>query len=109
MVNENHKQMKGGKSDVESYIQFGIIAILVLVIAFTATKVYSYNGVATGFGTVSASDIIPTGIPAVYGQELGVSYDDVSSSNPQTTEIAIAMINNGAYIAPMCATLLAKK
>src|SRR3989344_5029512 len=30
-------------------------------------------------------DVIPKGMPAIYGKELGVSYDDVSPSNQQMT------------------------
>jgi len=84
-----HKKLKGGKTDVELYVQLGIIAILVLVIAFTGTKFYSSEGISTGIGTVSASDVIPTGVPAIYGQELGISYDGVSESNPTLTESTI--------------------
>ncbi|MBI4739203.1 hypothetical protein HY772_06640 [Candidatus Woesearchaeota archaeon] len=36
-----------------------------------------------------APDIIPRGVPAVYGKELGVSFDDVSAATPQKTEAAI--------------------
>jgi len=51
---------------------------------------YSGSGFATGIGTVSATGIIPTGTPAVYGEEIGVSYDDVSPSNPQLADQTIA-------------------
>jgi len=83
--------MKGG-NHTKFYLQIGIIAILVMVIAFNAGKIYSGGSgieLATGIGTVSASDIIPTGIPAVYGQSMGVSYDDVSPSNPSLADATI--------------------
>jgi hypothetical protein len=92
-------QMKGGKkTNTELYVQLGIIAVLALVIVFNAGKIYSSpgsTGFATGVGTVSAaSDIIPTGMPAVYGSEIGVNYDDVSPSNPQGANMAIAKLKN---------------
>ena len=92
MENEkNPKEMKGGKTDVELYFQIGVIAILVLVIAFNLGKTYgnSETGLATGISEVSASNIIPTGVPAVYGEELGVSYDDVSADNPGLADATI--------------------
>ena len=92
MENEkNPKEMKGGKTDVELYFQIGVIAILVLVIAFNLGKTYgnSETGLATGISEVSASSIIPKGVPAVYGEELGVSYDDVSADNPGLADATI--------------------
>lgn len=90
----NFRKMKGGKTDTELYVQIGILAVLVLVIAFNVGKIYGgsdsgASGLATGIGTVSASEIIPKGVPAVYGQELGVSYDDVSASNVRLAEETI--------------------
>ncbi len=46
----------------------------------------------TGRASASSSaapDVIPKGVPAVYGAELGVSYDDVSGSNPQKADTTI--------------------
>ena len=95
MENENVvKKMKGGKTNTELYVQFGILAILILVVVFSLGKIYggSGAGLATGIGTVSASEIIPKGVPAVYGQELEVSYNDVSASNPNLAEATIAKL-----------------
>ena len=47
------------------------------------------TGLATGIGEVSALNILPKGIPEVYGKELGVSYNDVSVSNPQKADLTI--------------------
>ncbi len=101
MENENQThEMKGGrKTDTELYIQLAIIGILVIIIVFSAGKIYWSGGatgvaVGTGIGTVSASEIIPTGVPAVYGKELGVNFDEVSSSNPQGADANIAVLSN---------------
>ncbi|PJE81908.1 hypothetical protein COU58_00270 [Candidatus Pacearchaeota archaeon CG10_big_fil_rev_8_21_14_0_10_32_42] len=89
MVNKTvTEKRKGGKPDIELYIQIGIIAILLFVIAFNIGKVSSGQSVG-GIGTVSASEIIPKGVPAVYGTALGVSYDDVTASNPQLADQTI--------------------
>src|SRR3989344_7359332 len=97
-------EMKGGPTNTsrtEMYIQIGIIAILALVIVFNAGKIYAnpgVNGLATGIETVSASEIIPKGTPAVYGSELGVKYDDVSPNNPQLADATIAKLTQSEDI-----------
>lgn len=93
MENENQANMKGGKTNTEFYVQLVIIGLLLVVIGFNAGKVYGgpdgITGGVTGIGTVSASDIIPTGTPAVYGEEIGISYNDVSSNNPRLADATI--------------------
>ncbi len=83
------------KTDAEFYVQIGIIALLALVIVFSFGKIYGGAGGtgATGLTTASVSDIIPTGVPAVYGQALGVSYDDVSASNPKLADATISKLS----------------
>lgn len=46
-------------------------------------------------GTASFADVIPKGVPAVYGQELGISYSDVSASNQQLADATITKL--GAF------------
>ena len=38
---------------------------------------------------ISGIDVIPKGIPEIYGKELGLSYDDVSSTNQQKADSTI--------------------
>jgi len=89
-------KMKGGrKTNTGTYVQFAIIGLLLLVIGFNAGRIAdggSITGAVTGLGTVSASEIIPAGIPAIYGSELDVSYDDVSPTNAQSANLAIAKL-----------------
>lgn len=94
------KGMKGGeKTNTELYVQIGIIAILALVIAFNMGRIYNSQrisgagGLATGIGTVSAAEIIPKGAPAVYGEEIGIRYDDVSPTNPRLADKTIAKMS----------------
>lgn len=76
------------KPNYEFIVQIALIAILAIVLVYTAGKIFNGpnvvtgNAIATGIATVSASEILPEGSPAVYGSELGVSFDDVSASNP---------------------------
>jgi len=43
--------------------------------------------------SASFSDVSPKGVPGIYGQELGLSYDDVSPSNQQKANQAIAVLS----------------
>ena len=85
------------KIDTEFYIQIGIVAVLALIIVFSAGKIYGNSGAdindagITG-ASVLTSEIIPTGVPAVYGSVLGVSYDDVSASNSQKADATISLL-----------------
>lgn len=91
-------EIKNEKTKTEFYVQLGMIFILALVIVFDAGKIYSLSGtsgvtgLATGIESVSASDIIPKGTPAVYGKELGVKYDDVSPNNPALADTTISKL-----------------
>jgi len=84
---EKKKKMKGGSTDTEFYIQLAIIAILAVLLVYNAGKIYS--GKAVGVGIASASEVIPRGVPEIYGKEIGVSYDDVSPSNPRLADATI--------------------
>ena len=92
--NEN-TETKVKKIDYEFVFQMLIIGVLALLLVYNFGKVYGNqnnitgNIVSTGIGTVSASEIIPKGIPEIYGSELGVSYDDVSPNNPQLADATI--------------------
>jgi len=89
MENRNHTKhgLKGGKANRTPYIEWAIIAVLALAIVFSFGRMYS-----GGLALVSASDIIPTGVPEVYGSELGVNYDDISPSNPRLADATIAKL-----------------
>ena len=79
------------KPNTEFYVQLGIIAVLALVITFNAGKIYSPSVTGETIA-VSASEIIPKGIPEVYGKEIGVSYDDISPNNPALADATIAKL-----------------
>jgi len=91
MENNTSEKEQHKKPNYEFMLQIGLIAILAIVLVFNFGKIYSPTGntIATGFGTVSASEIIPKGIPNIYGEELGVKYDDVSINNPRLADQTI--------------------
>ena len=97
--NEQHK---------EAGIPIEIITV-VLVVAVLLVVVYNQLGIsevsylAASVGTseptsaqttqttqtLKGPDVLPKGVPAVYGSELGISYDDVSADNPQKADETI--------------------
>jgi hypothetical protein len=77
--------------DLEFYAQIAIIIVLVGILMYNFGQ--NSNSVA-GIGTVSASDVIPTGVPPVYGEELGITYGDVSPNDPQLADETIGLLSN---------------
>lgn len=97
MKSENRKHgMKGGrKTDTELYVQLAIIGILIVVAVFVVGKIYNSGGTGlSGGAAVSVSELIPTGVPAIYGKELGVNFDEVSPTNPRGANANIAILKN---------------
>jgi hypothetical protein len=94
--NKMEKKEESKKTNYELYLQIAIIAVLAILLVYNFGKVYGNpggNAIATGFGTVSALDVLPKGVPAIYGEELGVSYGDVSASNARLTEETIQKLS----------------
>ena len=102
MENKNQmEEMKGGKkSNTETTVQYIIIGVLAILLIYNGVKIYGAdnsitgNVVATGIGTVSALDVLPNGIPEIYGSEIGASYNDVSASNPALADATMAKLTN---------------
>ncbi len=72
-----------------AFNQYQILALYSMKLSAPAVSVAAAAPV-TGSGTAQAGgtaslqpiDVRPSGVPAIYGAELGVKYDDISSSNP---------------------------
>jgi len=96
--NENTEMKGGKKSNTETIVQYIIIVVLAIVLMYNGAKIYGFdigingNAVATGIGTVSALEVLPKGTPNIYGSELGVSYNDVSASNPQLADATMVKL-----------------
>ncbi len=96
---ENKKESEDAKKpNYELILQIAIIGILAVLLVYNAGKIYGNsditgNAVATGIGTVSALGVSPLGIPEVYGSELKVKYDDVSTKNPALADATIQKLS----------------
>jgi len=88
--NEAHNKKGGNKPDTGFYIQLAIVGVLLILGFYLVGKVSGNN--SSGIGLVSATEIIPTGVPAVYGAELGISYNDVSAKNPRLADATISKL-----------------
>ncbi len=88
-------------------ITIGLLAAAILVIAFNAFQMgqisasqntapnsiadaaagskHASNAASVGFET----DVLPKGMPPIYGKEIGISYDDVSAANQQKADSTI--------------------
>ncbi|MEK6898412.1 MAG: hypothetical protein AABX28_03595 [Nanoarchaeota archaeon] len=84
-------EIKIKRSNIEFYAQIVIIIVLASLLIYNIGKP---TGNSTGLGIVSASSVIPSGIPAIYGNELGIKYDDVSPNDPKTTDATIRLLGN---------------
>src|SRR3989338_3742940 len=101
---EGHKIAHELKSDTAvhhareksfSNIHIILISVFVALIAVNQLMILSVTGfafVGASSSRVTYDDVIPKGIPAVYGSELGVSYDDVSPNDPQFADQTINKI-----------------
>jgi len=75
-----------------------LIGLLALILIFNQIQISSVSGMNTAESSsnvkLSAVNVIPTGIPKIYGQELGVSYDDVSVRNQRKADETISKLGN---------------
>ncbi|MEW6295235.1 MAG: hypothetical protein AB1467_02970 [Candidatus Diapherotrites archaeon] len=120
MTGEKTREKTENKSQF-SILLAGIIAVMLVVIVFQAFQINSMTSAITGLKTTQAttglvtaasstsnaanstanttsnstallSDVIPKGVPAIYGKELGVSFDDVSASNAAKADETIGKL-----------------
>ena len=95
---ESQTEQSGKKTDWEFYAQVAIVVVLAGILLYT----YSGNrteqtGSAIGSnsaGAVSAYSVVPVGVPVIYGEELGITYDDVSPNDLRKTEETITLLGN---------------
>lgn len=90
----------------------GLLAILVVATAFNQFQILTLYSLPTaessaatgaqipapaatsssGAASLAAVDVRPSGVPAIYGTELGIRYDDVSESTPDLADSTIAKL-----------------
>ena len=88
-MSEKHK-----KSNFEFYVQIIAIVVLAGVLMYGLGKSSSTDETGSVIGTVSASEILPIGIPPIYGNELKISFDDVSANTRQKADSTIKILGN---------------
>jgi len=85
-----------------------LISFIVLISAIVFINQYQINsisknlvtgGIAGGtsstISAISGIDVIPKGVPNIYGKELTISFDDISANNPSKADQTISRL--GAY------------
>ncbi len=77
---------------------YAALAVLVLIVLINQYQMFKLsddiknngNAVASAPSTASFSGgVIPKGVPEIYGEELGISFDDVSPENRRLADITI--------------------
>lgn len=111
MGNENYGQdNQEVKNESYSKLIMGLLIAAVFIIAFNSYQISALgslkSNIATNPSTVTGAaikaqtqqnydiikEIIPTGIPSIYGDELGVSFDDISPNNPAKADETISIL-----------------
>ena len=76
-------------------IQIGIVVILVGVLMFNLGRGSSDDGIDNNIvSSKDDSSIIPKGAPKIYGNELKIKYDDISTANPRLADASIGVLGN---------------
>lgn len=81
-------------------INFILLGVLALLLITNQIQLMSMTGAGVSLGggnsikLVGASSVIPIGTPKIYGNELDITYDDVSASNPQLADQTIEVMSN---------------
>lgn len=83
---------KQNKPKTKTMFIIQMVAVIVLV-ALLMYGLGKSSGGSNSIGIVSASEIIPTGVPSIYGEELKISYNDVSVTNPQLADQTISILS----------------
>jgi hypothetical protein len=77
----------------EQKVLVGLLAITIVVLFLNNSTINQVRAaVNTDVVEPSGSDVMPTGIPEIYGKELGISYDDVSPNDPYAADATIAVM-----------------
>ncbi len=97
-VEANENNQTSQKKDYTVYAQFALVILLGVMFLYVL-KTQGYIGGNSGTGnviapSVSASEIMPVGIPRIYGSELGVSYNDVTSADSGKADKTISLLGN---------------
>ncbi|MBS3171285.1 hypothetical protein J4449_01595 [Candidatus Woesearchaeota archaeon] len=74
---------------------FGLIFALYSQFQLLSIRAVNSDGLENANGAVFASsEVLPVGVPRIYGQKLGIKYDFVSSNNQQLADQTIEVLGN---------------
>jgi|SRR3989338_2002591 len=79
------------------YLSAGLLIAMIFITAFNIFQIKQIVGEGSSFGfsadsKIAVNNVLPNGIPRIYGTELGVSFDDVSITDPQKADIIIKKV-----------------
>jgi hypothetical protein len=101
---EHHQAHTEKPEQSNDTLLYSLIVIAALVMALNQLMIFNIGNSISGFsvlgqqvaGGVSLSTInvsvLPKGVPAVYGAELGVRYDDISTANQKKADATLAKL-----------------
>ncbi len=110
MENENYGQdNQEVKKENYSKLIIGLLIAAVFIIAFNSYQISSLGSLKGNLATTPSvtgaavraqnqpeydiiEEIIPAGTPSIYGEELGISFDDVSPNDPARANAAINLL-----------------
>ncbi|MFH1591743.1 MAG: hypothetical protein ABIB47_00035 [Candidatus Woesearchaeota archaeon] len=95
-MKEKHRKTEKKYSGAEKATAFFLVLGLIFVVfnQFQLMSLGSGNGIVPTGVTLAQAAVIPTGTPEIYGGELGISYDGVSTSDPGLADQTIAVMSN---------------
>lgn len=83
------------KTEKTKSIELALLALTAVVVLFNFVQIGQMNGSGSLiFARAAGNGIIPTGVPKIYGSELGISFDDVSPYDMQKADQTIAVLKN---------------
>ncbi len=78
------------KKHLENHYEYYLIGVVAVLLLFNQ---YQLSNLSFTSGPLDVSNVLPAGIPAVYGAELSISYDGVSASNPSLADQTISAMS----------------
>src|SRR3989344_9173894 len=90
--------MKSIKDDTLFKVNLGLLVIALLVVIFNSYQLAQIGQIERSVtaNTIAGitSSVIPTGVPGIYGSELGISFDYVSTLDPNKADATIKKLGN---------------
>jgi len=87
------------KKNQSTKLYVGVITVFVVILVINIYTLVVLASIGSGSISQTTSDsVLPTGMPAVYGSELGINYDDISQYNPGLADAVITKLGQFDYV-----------